>query len=331
LIDHLFRLPEQFWSPALYERFGAIIKDRATGRIVGHLQEVGSWKLSSSLPIPGGNPLHLVTEAVQVGQLAGIQQTLNVVQTLATVGAIASVASLGVSVVGFSVVTAKLSRMDRKLDRMLGEMKHLRDAVERLNLKMDAFPLAMLKARLEEVGIALHYEPLRRRDALQRAISGLSDLRHYYHALLANPSLYSIGTSGLAAILDAHERLVACCQGELMAELSLADDPALVQRRWSLQHDQLLSVQWQTGRELYDLVEEGDRRTGVYSVTSPAERREKVKALVDIRSESLARLSAAPHLAAILASTGTSPSEYMAAISAWAGERPVVVLANPLT
>jgi hypothetical protein len=325
VIDHLFRLPEQFWSPA-YERFGAIVKDRATGRIVGHLQETGAWKLSSSLPIPGGNPLQLVTEAVQIAQLAGIQRTLNVVQTLATVGAVASVASLGVSVVGFSVVTAKLSRMDRKLDRLLGETRQLREAVDRLNLKMDALPLAKLKAELERVGMAVAYERSRRKESLQRSIGELSTLRHYYHALLEDRSLYATGTLGMPAALDAHERLVACCQGELMAELLLADRPALVKDLWTTQQAQLDVIGWRTGKDLYDLVEDGDRQCGVYNVTPAAERREKVKAFVEVRDESVRRLEAAPHLATFLQDTGTTPDEYVQAVTRWAGDQPLVVV-----
>lgn len=326
MIDHLFRVPEEFWNPALYERFGSIVKDRATGKIVGHLQEVGSWGLSAGLPIPGRNALGLVTEAVQIAQLAGIQRTLSTVQTLATIGAVASVASLGVSVVGFSVVTAKLSRMDRKLDRLLGESRRLQNSVKQLNVKLDALPLARLKAELENVGMAQGYEPSRRREALQRATSELSVLRHYYRAVLSDHSLYGSGTAGLPAVLDAHERLVACCQGELFAELSLADDPALVERRWTLQREQLSSLGWQSARELYDLAEEGDRETGVYTVTSAAERREKVKALIEVRGESLSRLESAPYLARFLRTTNTSATDYLSAVSDWGAERAVVVV-----
>lgn len=326
MIDHLFRIPEEFLNPALYDRFGAIIKDRATGKIVGHLQEAGAWKLSSGIPIPGGNPLQLMTDAVQMGQLVGIQQTLNVVQTLATVGAVASVASLGVSVVGFSIVISKLSRMDRKLDRLLSESRQLRASVERLNLKLDALPLARLKAELEGIGLAQGYEPSRRRDALQRAIGELAVLRHYYHALLADPSLYGTGTTGLGAVLDAHERLVACCQGELFAELLMSDNPDLVKRRWLMQQEQLLALGWRSGKDLYDLAEEADRDVGVYSVTPPAERREKVKALLEVRNESLARLESAHHVAEFLEESGTPATEYLQAASDWAGERPMVVV-----
>lgn len=329
MIDHLFRVPGEFWNAAAYSRVGALIKDRATGKIVGHLQEVGPWKLSSSLPIPGGNPLQLITETVQIGQLANIQNTLNAVQTLATVGAVASVASLGVSILGFSVVTAKLTRMDRKLDLLIGETSRLRDAVERLNVKVDALPLAKLSAELEAIGLAQGYEHSRQKEVLKRALSELAVLRHYYHALLADRCLFAAGTTGLPAVLDAHERLIACCQGELFAELLIADDPAHVEDRWLRQRDMLHTLRWRDAKELYDLAEEGDRASGVYGVTTAAERQVKVKALTEIRSESLARLESGPHLAAFLAGTGTTPAEYLKAVSEWAGDMPVVaVLTN---
>jgi hypothetical protein len=326
MIEHLFRVPEEFWNPIHYERFGAILKDRATGKIVGHLQEAAGWGLSSGLPIPGGNPLQLLTEVVQVAQLAGIQKTLNVVQTLATVGAVASVASLGVSVVGFGVVTAKLSRMDRKLDRLLSETTQIRQAMERISIKLESLPLARLNAVLEEVGLASGYEKSRRRDAFQRAVTELSVLRHYYHAVLADKSLYTGGSACLPAVLDAQERLVACCQGELFAELALGDNPALVQRRWANQQEQLLSLAWRSGKELYELVEEGDRDAGVFNVISPASRREQVRALMEVRGESMARLESAPQLAVFLQETGTDLDSYLKSVSEWAGEAPLVAV-----
>src|SRR5689334_13468077 len=99
----LFRTPAEFADPAQYQRIGAIIKEVTTGQIAGHVQELGPSSLLSNIPIPGGNPLKLATEAVQMVQLQQIQQTLNTVQTLATVGAVASVATLGISAAGFAV------------------------------------------------------------------------------------------------------------------------------------------------------------------------------------------------------------------------------------
>jgi hypothetical protein len=66
--------------------------------------------------------------------------------------------------------------------------------------------------------------------------------------------------------------------------------------------------------------------TGVYSVTSAAERREKIQALVKVRGESLSRLESAPYLAKFLRTTNTSPTEYLSAVLEWAAQRPVVVV-----
>ncbi len=72
MIPFLFTTPTNFSDPLLYERIGAMIHERASGHIVGHIQELGGWGLLSKIPIPGGNPLGLISEGIQVGQLHGI-------------------------------------------------------------------------------------------------------------------------------------------------------------------------------------------------------------------------------------------------------------------
>ena len=186
MIPLTFEVPEALSDPLVYERVGAIIKERATGQIAGHIQQLGGWDLLRHVPIPGGNPLELATQAIQMAQLHKIQQTLNTVQTLATVGAVASVATLGVSVAGFAAVLSKLKRMEGKLDQMLAVTVKVRSLVEHLHVKVDALPMAALQARLEAVSMARLYDKTRRRDALQDAVENLAELRHYYGALLAS-------------------------------------------------------------------------------------------------------------------------------------------------
>lgn len=311
MIPLSFEVPATLSNPLVYERFGAIIKERATGEIAGFVQELDGWKMLQHLPIPGGNPLGLATQAIQGVQLHQIEQTLNSVQTLATVGAVASVASLGVSIAGFAAVLTKLNRMEGKLDQVLAQTAQVRGLVERLHVKVDALPMAVLRARLEAVSLARLYDAARRRDSLQDAVENLAELRHYYGALLANQQFCTLGTENLLALLDTQERLVASCEGELLAEFLLAGDPRVITERWRHQNTVFDAIAWQTPQSLYQLAEQADRNAGVFMVTSPDERRAKVKMLADIRFESMARLASVPALAGFLHERGVTVEEYI--------------------
>jgi hypothetical protein len=311
MIPLTFEVPDALSDPLIYERVGAIIKERATGQIAGHIQQLGGWDLLRHVPIPGGNPLELATQAIQMAQLHKIQQTLNTVQTLATVGAVASVATLGVSVAGFAAVLSKLKRMEGKLDQMLAVTVKVRSLVERLHVKVDALPMAALQARLEAVSMARLYDKTRRRDALQDAVENLAELRHYYGALLASQQFCALGTENLLPLLDMQERLVAACEGELFAEFLLDGDPWVIAERWRHQNDVFDAIAWQTPQSLYQLAEQGDRDDGVFMVTSPEERRAKVMMLVDIRNESMARLASVPALVGFLHEQGVTTAEYI--------------------
>ena len=132
-----FVAPGQFSDATTYERIGAIIFDKVSRKIVGHVQELGGWRLIESLPLPSGNPLGLAMKAVQSAQLHKILQTVATIQTMATVGAVASVASLGVSIAGFTMVLSRLDRMERKLDALLARTEAVHQAVRRLDVKGD--------------------------------------------------------------------------------------------------------------------------------------------------------------------------------------------------
>jgi hypothetical protein len=311
MMPFLFEIPTKFADPLVYERIGAMIHERASGNIVGHIQELGGWGLLSKMPIPGGNPLGLVSEAVQMGQLHGIQQTLNAVQSLATVGAVASVATLGVSVVGFAAVLSKLKRIDGKLDRALSELAQIRKLVESLNIKADALQIAELRQGLEAVALARNYSESRRNTDLTVAVNNLAKLRHYYGGLLANPQFCAFGTVSIGVLHDVQERLVAACEGELFADLLLGSSPKAIAERWLKQKEVFNAIAWTTPKSLYQLAEQGDRDSGVYMVVHPQERSDKVSALSDIRNESIARLASLPVLAQFLCDRGVSGEHYL--------------------
>jgi hypothetical protein len=222
---------------------------------------------------------------------------------------------------------SKLKRMDGKLDRLLSDSAKVRQLAERVHVKLDAMPLAQLRSELEAVGMAWHYEPTRRRESLQRSISKLATLRHYYAALLADAQFCSLGTDNLLALLDTHERLIAASETELFAEFLLGSDVRLIAERWRRQKEVLEDIGWRTPAELFDLARQGDRNLGVDMVIRAADRSAKVKALTQVRTESLERLSSLPALASTLHERGIPGVEYLRAVEESAsGSEPLLVL-----
>ncbi|HQC96418.1 MAG TPA: hypothetical protein PK306_11985 [Aquabacterium sp.] len=321
-----FEVPGRFDGP-LYERVGAILRDKATGRIVGHVQEVGLGRVVEKLI--GASPLDLVTDGIQILQMAKIQRTLETVQTLSTISAAASVATLGISVAGFALVLARLGRMDQKLDKVMAASGELRRLSARVNVKIDAIQLSRLRAELEAVSMARHYSAQRRREALSRSVAELANLRHYYAELLADPSLVQVGTADATALLDAHERMTAAAEGELFAEYLLDNEPELVAQRWHRQLENFNRVAWGSPKHLYDLLEEADKANGAYLLTAPSDRAAVTRSLLATRKESLDRLASFPLLAAEIHSHGVGPTAYLEALerSAKDFDEPVLILA----
>jgi hypothetical protein len=151
------QVPSQF-LPAVIAgtvvRHGCILKDRSTGRIVGHLKEVG--QAGAWLAGAPRNPLAAGAAALaRVGQwvdthrqLSRIREALEHLRLVSSVGAAASVAGLGVSVAGFAVVLSRLRRLEQNLNR---GMDALRAEVERLHLKLDLLQMAELTAAWQQL------------------------------------------------------------------------------------------------------------------------------------------------------------------------------------
>lgn len=132
MIQYLMQVPPDYWAKVINGGAfveGSLVKDAVTNQILTHLQPSG--KLTSILASSGANPylaaaqaLSSVAANVQLEQIKGLLHSL---QTVATVGAAASVLNLGVSIGGFALVLSKLRAMDAKLDGIASQL----DAVAR--------------------------------------------------------------------------------------------------------------------------------------------------------------------------------------------------------
>jgi hypothetical protein len=142
-------------------RFGGVIRETATGRIVRHLAETPGWtKHLVNLPIhpiTGGASLvtEVVGQTVTIHKIGQVQQTLQItnqmlsqVMGISQIAAGASVLNLGVSVAGFAYMGYKLhqlqksmntmqqvmetgfARVDNKLDYISGQLDYIKLIVE---------------------------------------------------------------------------------------------------------------------------------------------------------------------------------------------------------
>ena len=112
-------------------RFGTILKDSATGKIIGHMQETGVAQSLMSSVISGlPTPISLAAEMVNVG--SGIYTSIQVAQLKVMMATLHSlqVATLGVSLVGVGVSVAGFIYMRKRFNSLDGKIDQL---IEKIN------------------------------------------------------------------------------------------------------------------------------------------------------------------------------------------------------
>lgn len=122
------------------KRFGGVIREAATGRIVRHLLETPS--LTNQLmtlplsPVLGGASLitNLVGHGVTIYKLDQMQQQLLSVLQLTQIAAGASVLNLGVSIAGFAYMGYKLNQIQNALNNV---QKSLEAGFHRIEERLD--------------------------------------------------------------------------------------------------------------------------------------------------------------------------------------------------
>lgn len=129
-----FDLPTQFLQGIAngdIVRYGAILKDADTGRIVGHLQESGiAQSLLSQTISSATSPLSFISSiantgssiytAAQVHQLKAMMETLQALQ-VATLGV--SLIGVGVSVAGFLYMRKRFNSLDSRVEKLIDAVK----------------------------------------------------------------------------------------------------------------------------------------------------------------------------------------------------------------
>ncbi len=125
-------------------RYGAILKDSGTGKIVGHIQETGLWNnalIGGSKFLGGTNPALSVFNTVQNEQ---IKSRLNELQTM--VGGLHNLQllNLATSVVGIGVTIASTAII-------LNKMNELRKTTDQILLSIERIPEKWKEGRVSEL------------------------------------------------------------------------------------------------------------------------------------------------------------------------------------
>jgi hypothetical protein len=158
-----FEVPDRFLddvASGAVRRIGAMLHDRASGRILAHLQET-SWLAEAVEGAAGGAPGLIMTGArlassivgnIQLHRLQGqVQQALSMLsalQMLSGATLAASVAGIGVSAVGFAVVTRRLNRLDQSLQGVQLDVQATRQVAERIDIRAVAAQQATVESLL---------------------------------------------------------------------------------------------------------------------------------------------------------------------------------------
>jgi len=227
-----FMIPPEFIPNVLsgeWARYGAILKDTNTGRIVGHLKEVGDLGQSLSTMV---SPVDAISQVGQHYQLAQIQDTLNSLQMISTVGAVASVATLGVCVAGFIVVNNKLNKLNAKLDEILKEVNAVRELVDHLNIKWDALTYARLQTAGEQLYVAQNSDSMRK-SLLESSYASFLELRNYYSNLIEKHNFWIDGQFPIKSAVEMYSRFIGCCLGQLQSAFLLGDLSAF-RKTWEI-------------------------------------------------------------------------------------------------
>lgn len=153
-----FDPPERFLAGLAsgeYERYGAILKDAVSGRIVGHLQETSALQSLFKVGV-GFDPTGL-TSLVGVAQNAAISHKLDAMQSMMGTMQTLQIATLASSVVGIGVTAAsaamilhRLNGIDQALERIEGSISDLPAKWRDMNLRKLLGTLRTSTERLQE-------------------------------------------------------------------------------------------------------------------------------------------------------------------------------------
>jgi hypothetical protein len=193
------------------------VYDRATGRFVAAL--VPSDGIQRALSTLSLNPSEAALQLAASPSLSKLLPMLETMQLVNTVGALASVANLGVSCVGFALVLQRLGRIEGKLDEMLTKLDVLQDSVHRLHGHAEALSLARVRAAGDSLDRAVSADSSSKRNELATHARELfQESRALYLELWRAARPWHQLKIPVPTALEMQSRYVVCAIGEIQAE-----------------------------------------------------------------------------------------------------------------
>jgi len=206
------------------------------GRFAAKLTpSTGLGEFLASLPASVESVQKLITTTQELTQVAPALQAL---QLISTVGAIASVAGVGVSIVGFATVLHRLKRIEGKLDEMMMKIDDLRTAVQSLGATTESFVMARLSSAKENLDRGIAADTKDEQVSLARDARRLfQESRLRYLELWRRTDPWNNPDIEVVTALELQGRYVASAIGELQAEFLLGDRGAFVHATRSAARD----------------------------------------------------------------------------------------------
>jgi hypothetical protein len=209
-----FKIPAEFlgeFSAGQIKRIGTNLVRADSGRIVGHLQEAGRLSVNLS---GGLNPIvqsgQLASSLAANAQLHQVKKMLSGLQMMTSATLAVSAINLGVSVLGFAMVTRRLDQLGRQIGRLEGMLSSNHQLLVETNLRQRARDRAQVISQMALAEEAwTHSNP----DPIWRGLAdGLYREDSYYRILLtteldADESVIRRGSVPWNDVLAAHETL----------------------------------------------------------------------------------------------------------------------------
>ena len=196
--------------------------DTATKRFVSPL--VPGAGLQDQMVRAPLDPALATNQIGAISALGNLQPVLSAMQLMSTVGAVASVANLGVCIVGFALVLRRLTIIDGKMDEALGRLEAIKRSVDQLQIKVECLTLARLRSAGEALDRALAADSDRKRlELCSHARDLFLEARSYSLELWKAASVWHEPTIPVRTAMEMQNRYVACALGEAQAEFISGD------------------------------------------------------------------------------------------------------------
>ena len=140
--------------------FGSIIRSVASGRITGHLQETAglaqlagrALSAPATLPLQGvGMAADLIGHGVTITQNEQIKSAIHALHALQVADLALGAAGVGVSVAGFAIVSAKITRVEKRIAEIFTNLEHVTRKIDMLRLERVAEDFTRLRTAAEQM------------------------------------------------------------------------------------------------------------------------------------------------------------------------------------